>query len=53
MVINSTPLITLEKIDTHNLQGFVRYIKHYLLQSYQEFCTIVNCYINAINNTNP
>ncbi len=33
MVSNSTPLI-LEKIDLYSLQGFARYIKQYLLQSY-------------------
>ncbi len=45
MVINSTPLIILEKMYTPSLQGFARYIKQYLLQSYQELCTTVNCYI--------
>ncbi len=49
MAINSTPLIIIEKIDTHSLQGFAGYTKQYLLQSYQELCTIVNCYICARN----
>ncbi len=49
MVINSTPLMILEKIGTHSLHGFARYIKQYLLQSYQELCTTVNCYICARN----
>lgn len=49
MVINSTPLIILEKIDTHSLQGFAGYIKQYFLHSYQVSCAIVNCYICARN----
>ncbi len=49
LVINRTPLIILEKIDTHSLQDFARYIKQCLSQSYQEFCIIVNCYICTKN----
>ena len=44
-VVNSTPAIILDKIQTHSLQGFAGYIKHTIFQSYQETCTIVNCYI--------
>ncbi len=32
----------------HSLQGFTRYIKDYILQSYQEICTVVNCYICGV-----
>ncbi len=44
-VINSRPMEILTKINTHSLQGFSRYIKHTIIQSYQELCTIQNCYI--------
>ncbi len=44
-VINSTPIEILTKINTHSLQGFSRYIKHTIIQSYQELYTIQHCYI--------
>ncbi len=47
-VINSSPKAILNKIDTHSLQGFTRYIKNHILQSYQEICTVVNCYICGV-----
>ncbi len=49
MVINSTQINILEKIHTHSLHGFAGYIKQHFLQSYQESCTIVNCYVCAGN----
>ncbi len=49
IVINSTPLIILAKIDTPSFQVFARYIKQILFQFYQKLCTIVNCYICARN----
>ncbi len=48
-VINSSPKAIQYKIDTHSLQGFTRYIKNYILQSYQEICTVVNCYICGVS----
>ena len=47
VVINNTPKIIIEKIDTHSLAGFAGYIKQYILQSYHESCSIDNCYICA------
>lgn len=44
-VINGTPRIILDKIETHSLDGFSKYIKHYIVQSYQDSCSIENCYI--------
>ncbi len=44
-VINITAMEILTNIKTHSLQGFRRYIKHTIIQSYQELCTIQNCYI--------
>ncbi len=43
--VNSTPTNIIEKIYTHSMQGFSKYIKQNILQSYQENCTIYNCYI--------
>ncbi len=48
-VINNTPTAILDKINTHCLKGFATYIKHCIFQSYQEICTIVNCYICNTN----
>jgi hypothetical protein len=45
IVINSTPNEILTKITTHSLEGFRKYIKHTMIQSYQEVCTIQNCYV--------
>ncbi len=45
ITINNFAREVLDKIDTHGLQGFVIYVKAYILQTYQETCTIVNCYI--------
>ncbi len=44
-VINNTPMESVRNINTHSLQGFSRYIKHTITQSYQELFTIQNCYI--------
>ncbi len=43
--VNSTPTNIIEKIYTHSMQCFSKYIKQNILQSYQENCTIYNCYI--------
>ncbi len=43
--VNNTPHNIIEKIYTHSLQGFPRYVKNHLLQLYQDNCTIINCYI--------
>ncbi len=44
-VINGIPAAILDTINTHCLKGFANYIKCCIFQSYQETCTIVNCYI--------
>ncbi len=44
-VINRTPNNIIATIYTHRLQRFYGYIKQYFLQSYQENCTLINCYI--------
>ena len=44
-IVNDTPHIILEKIDTHSLNGFTNYVKLFLLQTYQHTCTVPNCFI--------
>ena len=53
-IVNDTPHIILEKIDTHSfrsLNGFTNYVKLFLLQTYQDTCTVPNCYICSLSNT--
>ncbi len=33
--VNNTPINIIEKIDTHSIQGFSKYVKLNILQSYQ------------------
>ena len=44
-LINDTPHFIIDKIHTHSLQGFVFYIKQSFINSYNENCSIVNCFI--------
>ncbi len=43
--VNNTPQCILDKIDTHSLQGFSKYIKNYYIDSYSTECNILNCYV--------
>ena len=43
--INNLPKQVVSKIRTHSLTGFTAYTKHFLIQSYQENCTLLNCYV--------
>ncbi len=43
--VNNTPINIIEKVYTNSIQGFSKYIKLNLLQSYKEICTIYDCYI--------
>ena len=45
VVVNNASNEIIDKIDTHSLQVFTRYIKIKTIESYQEICTIENCYI--------
>ena len=49
VVVNATSPEITNKIYTHSLQGFAWYIKLKTIQSYQENCTIQNCYICSRN----
>ena len=44
LILNNISHLVKEKINTHSMLGFVKYVKHHLLQSYRETCTISNCY---------
>ncbi len=44
-IVNDCPNSILNKINTHILHGFSVYIKTHFLKSYQENCTIVDCYV--------
>ena len=43
--INNYPRIILDKCETHSLDGYKLYCKNYFIKTYQETCTIQNCYI--------
>ena len=47
--VNNTPIVILEKINTHSLKGFAGYIKQYYLNYYQNTCTVPLCYICSQN----
>ncbi len=49
ILINNAPIEIIEKVYTHSLHGFAGYIKLKTLKSYQENCTIINCYIYSRN----
>ena len=44
-LVNQTESSIINKIPTHNLQGFGNYIKKHYLNLYQIDCSIINCYI--------
>ncbi len=44
-IVNDCPNSILDKINTHSLHGFSVYIKTHFLESYQENCTIMDCYV--------
>ena len=43
-IVNGTPDIILDKIDTHSLNVFTNYVKLFLLQTYLDTCIVPNCY---------
>jgi len=45
LLLNRTPLLILDKTTTHSYFGFKIYVKNFMLNSYQETCTIPECYI--------
>ena len=43
-VLNATPRLILDKIETHSYQGFSQYIKHFYIDHYSYNCHLVDCY---------
>ncbi len=43
--VNSTSNNILDKINTHSMQGFSKYIKNIYIENYNITCAIQNCYI--------
>ncbi len=44
-IVNESSTEIINKIDTHSFEGFSKYIKIKILESYNENCTTQNCYI--------
>ena len=44
-IFNESPACIKEKIYTHSLQGFSKYLKSYFITKYADNCNIPNCYI--------
>ena len=44
ITFNNTPKTVRDKLLTHSLHGFTRYAKNYIIQNYNDVCSIVNCY---------
>ncbi len=44
-IVNNAQKCTTDKVESHSLQGFGNYAKHYMLKSYNITCFIENCYI--------
>ena len=45
LLLNNLPEIVKEKLMSHSTQGFAKYVKLYVLQSYQVACTIQDCFV--------
>ena len=43
--VNESSELIISKIHSHSIKGFCNYVKHLLIQSYNEICSIPNCYI--------
>ncbi len=43
--VNKTPRCILDKVETHSLQGYSKYIKKYYIDSYRVTCDKENCYV--------
>ena len=46
-IVNDTPHNSLDKINTHSLNGFTNYMKLFLRQTYQDTCTAPKCYVRS------
>ncbi len=48
-IVNVTSDCIVDKIGTHSLQGFSKYIKHHFIGKYKKECTIEDCYVCSVN----
>ena len=48
-LLRSMPQCVIEKIQTHSLNGFSLYLKKQILSQYNDYCSIINCYICGIH----
>ena len=44
-LVNETPVLLLDKIATHSIQGFSNNIKRFYLHAYESECSIPHCYV--------
>jgi len=49
-IMNNCPTHIIDKIHTHSLDGYVKYIKIWCIDRYETECFIFNCYICGNNN---
>ena len=43
--LDTVPALMIDKVKTHSFQGFSKYCKNYYINSYNDNCSILNCYI--------
>ena len=48
-LINETDKLITDKIDSHSLDGFRKYVKHWYIDKYEMKCRIQDCYICSNN----
>ena len=44
-IVNNTNHIIINMVDSYSFEGFVRYLKNYMIVHYVDYCVIPNCYI--------
>ena len=44
-IVNNTNPIIINMVDSYSFEGFVRYLKSYMIVHYVDYCVIPNCYI--------
>ena len=44
-VVNAMPALVLDKVNTHSYNGFVQYVKNYIMSNYCENCILQNCWV--------
>ena len=44
-IVNNANPIIINMVDSYSFEGFVRYLKNYIIVHYVDYCVIPNCYI--------